>query len=468
MRAQRIVSNNDDINSKYQTLPKLNRVVTSRLPVLEGEFKVHIFKDYNDETHLALVMGSIRGKKNILVRVHSECLTGDAFGSIRCDCGEQLRQSIQIMIEEGSGAILYLRQEGRGIGLISKLRAYNLQDNGYDTVDANIALGHEPDERDYEIAALILKDLGVDSIRLLSNNPSKLKPLIDLGIKIPRRIPLKPRVTSENASYLKTKISRMNHILDMDALSSTTPERESIIRDLSRKIKNFQNNNRPFVTISYAQSLDGFISTSRNRSMTLSGEESLILTHQIRAIHDVILVGISTIISDNPQLNVRLAKGKNPQPIILDTNLKFPLESKLLRNNSITPWIITGEQVDMKKQRILEDYGARVYRLPSSKDRIELSILLQFLVEQGIKSVMVEGGARVISSFIEGNAVDQIVATIVPLFIGDGLRALEQTVFNNAKVLYGKDELLSFECLRYIQLGRDLIIYGKPSWKNSK
>jgi GTP cyclohydrolase II len=148
------------------------------------------------------------------VRVHSECFTGDVLGSRRCDCGEQLEQAMALIAEAGAGVIVYLRQEGRGIGLSDKLLAYNLQDSGLDTVDANLALGHEADERDYTIAAGILQDLGVGSVRLLTNNPLKVEALSRLGIPVAERVPLQVGANPDNVLYLQTKARRMNHLLD--------------------------------------------------------------------------------------------------------------------------------------------------------------------------------------------------------------------------------------------------------------
>ncbi len=188
----------------------------ARLPTTEGEFQLCVYaNNQDDKEHLALVIGQVRGRENVLVRLHSECFTGDVLGSLRCDCGEQLHRAMRIIACEGQGIILYLRQEGRGIGLPEKLRAYNLQDQGYDTVDANLMLGHQADERDYTVAALILQDLGVQSVQLLTNNPVKIESLQELGVPVTARIPLQARVTTENAAYLQTKAQRMNHLLDM-------------------------------------------------------------------------------------------------------------------------------------------------------------------------------------------------------------------------------------------------------------
>jgi len=189
--------------------------VCARIPTSYGEFQLCIYQENeNCEEHLALVMGDPEDKEDVLVRVHSECFTGDVLGSLRCDCGEQLQNAMRMVAEAGEGAILYLRQEGRGIGLEEKLRAYNLQDEGYDTVDANLALGHQADERDYSSAARILEYLGVKSVALITNNPSKIEALTDLGIEVSRRVPLTSTINPENLRYLNTKVNRMRHLLD--------------------------------------------------------------------------------------------------------------------------------------------------------------------------------------------------------------------------------------------------------------
>jgi GTP cyclohydrolase II len=200
----------------------VEREVCTRLPTKEGEFHLYLYtNNRDDKEHLALVMGEVQGKEDILVRVHSECYTGDVLGSLRCDCGEQLHCALHAMAVHGEGVLIYLRQEGRGIGLLDKLRAYNLQDEGMDTVDANLALGHQADERDYTIAACILNDLGVSSVQLLTNNPMKIENLRQLGILVVKRVPLEATITADNIDYLFTKVQRMNHMLDMDILSSS-------------------------------------------------------------------------------------------------------------------------------------------------------------------------------------------------------------------------------------------------------
>lgn len=195
--------------------------VCARIPTQFGEFQLCIYQDNeSSQEHLALLMGDPENKEDVLVRVHSECFTGDVLGSLRCDCGEQLLHAMAMIAEEGEGIILYLRQEGRGIGLEEKLRAYNLQDEGYDTVEANLALGHQADERDYTCAVRMLEILGARSIALITNNPSKIEALTKLGTNISRRIPLTPTINPENMHYINTKVKRMRHLIDTHSLES--------------------------------------------------------------------------------------------------------------------------------------------------------------------------------------------------------------------------------------------------------
>jgi 3,4-dihydroxy 2-butanone 4-phosphate synthase/GTP cyclohydrolase II len=197
----------------------VDRKVRARIPTKDGEFYLYLYtNNWDEKEHLALVFGDIEQKPDVLVRVHSECFTGDVLGSQRCDCGEQLDAAMKMIAAAGEGVLIYLRQEGRGIGLLDKLRAYNLQDQGYDTVEANLALGHQADERDYTIAAHILDDLGVDSVRLLTNNPLKIEHLNKLGVPVTQRVPLEATPNAENAGYLFTKVIRMNHLLNLESV----------------------------------------------------------------------------------------------------------------------------------------------------------------------------------------------------------------------------------------------------------
>ena len=186
-----------------------------KMPTKYGNFVAHGFVNHlNGEHHIALVKGDISDGKDILCRVHSECLTGDAFGSLRCDCGDQFASAMRQIEKEGRGILLYMRQEGRGIGLINKLRAYELQDQGMDTLEANLALGFEADEREYYIGAQILRELGVKSMRLLTNNPDKVYQLSEFGMEINERVPIQVEATEYDRFYLQTKKDRMGHLLE--------------------------------------------------------------------------------------------------------------------------------------------------------------------------------------------------------------------------------------------------------------
>jgi 3,4-dihydroxy 2-butanone 4-phosphate synthase/GTP cyclohydrolase II len=204
----------DLISYRMRTESLVRRVASAKLPTEYGEFRLHAFENVIDrQTHVALVCGEIYDGKNVLVRVHSQCLTGDALRSERCDCGAQLDKALQRIGFEGRGVLLYLNQEGRGIGLANKIRAYTLQDEGYDTVEANEHLGFKPDQRDYGIGVQILRELGVRSMRLLSNNPRKLVAIEGYGLSVTEWLPLEIPASASTLRYLTAKKNKLGHVL---------------------------------------------------------------------------------------------------------------------------------------------------------------------------------------------------------------------------------------------------------------
>lgn len=224
-RVPRLMKMADEFNLKITTVQDLieyrrhheklvTKVLEAKLPTCWGDFQLHLYKsEIDDHHHLALAKGDVNGKKDVLVRVHSQCLTGDVFGSSRCDCGDQLAFAMQMIEKEGSGVLLYMRQEGRGIGLVNKLKAYVLQEQGRDTVQANEELGFKADLRDYGIGAQILKDLGLSTIRIITNNPRKLIGLQGHGLEITDRVPVLCEPNQHNKFYLETKRDKLGHLL---------------------------------------------------------------------------------------------------------------------------------------------------------------------------------------------------------------------------------------------------------------
>lgn len=443
----------------------VRRLTSTRIPTVDGEFTLALYENSGDDKdHLALLYGDVEGRDDVLVRVHSECFTGDVLGSLRCDCGEQLNASMRRIASEGAGVLLYLRQEGRGIGLLSKLKAYDLQDEGYDTVEANRMLGHGADERDYSIGAHILRDLEISSIRLLTNNPEKIESLQENGVTVNEREPLEPHLNQHNTEYLRTKVERMRHLLDLGPMTGGQRENPHAtgVAGLQQRIREYASQeDRPFVTLTYAQSLDGSIASSEGDPLSISGAESLAFTHRLRAAHDAILVGIGTVLSDDPRLNVRHTEGPHPQPIVLDSQLRFPTQAEILSCDGPDPIIATNATAPDHKKTELEEHGATVVRLDCNRDGICLDSLLQTLAERDIRSVMVEGGAEILTSFLRQRYVNHVIVTVAPTLIG-GKPVLHDLQLDGEEG--GQEPFPRLENIQYRWLGDDMILEGTPTW----
>ena len=455
-------------------IPSVRRLTDARIPTADGEFTLLLYENTEDnKDHLALVCGNIEHHDDVLVRVHSECFTGDVLGSLRCDCGEQLDASIRQIAEEEQGVIVYLRQEGRGIGLLSKLRAYNLQDEGYDTVEANRMLGHGADERDYAIAAMILEDLGVSSVRLLTNNPEKIEDLTEHGIDISERAPLEPHVNRHNEDYLRTKADRMRHILDLGPTNGHVQgnAHSTSLRSLEQRVeRHFSERKTPFVTLTYAQSLDGSIASDSGTPLAISGKKALDFTHRLRTLHDGILVGIGTVLADDPRLNARRGEGDHhPVPIVLDSSLRFPLVARLLHCEGPSPLIFAGPDPDPARREALESEGATVISLSCAPDGgVCLDALLDALGDRQISSVMVEGGTQVLTAFLRQQRVQRVILTVAPTFVG-GTPALDSlTPTQGTDSSEAPDTFPRLTNVQQRWFGEDLILEGDPVWPSSE
>jgi GTP cyclohydrolase II len=429
---------------------------TARLPTDVGEFQLCLYDSPDGKEHLAIVAGDVAHQENVLVRIHSECFTGDVLGSRRCDCGEQLQQALQRIAQEGAGVVVYLRQEGRGIGLRDKLRAYNLQDEGYDTVEANLMLGHAEDERDYTAAVAILHALHVRSVRLLTNNPTKIEGLQALGLPVVGREAIQPRqMTADNAAYLHTKVSRMRHLLTLDKIpyvNGHVPHSDPLA-DVQQGLAAIKKG-RAAVTLSYAQTLDGTIARHAGQPFRISGEEAMRLTHGLRAGHDGVLVGLGTVVADDPRLTVRLVAGNQPRPIVLDSQLRLPLTAKVWQHPQ-RPLIATTAEAPAERQTALEAEGATVIRLPATADgRVSLPHLVQALPALGIHTLMVEGGAQVIGGFLAAQVVDWLVVTVGMQLVG-GLAAVGRPLVHLPRLVPAHQR----------PFGADWVVWGKVVWE---
>jgi 3,4-dihydroxy 2-butanone 4-phosphate synthase/GTP cyclohydrolase II len=394
------------------------------LPTPYGTFEIHAFESPSGHVYLAMVFGEIGDGENVLVRLHSECLTGDALGSLRCDCGIQLRHALRTIAAEGRGVLIYATgHEGRGIGLVNKLRAYVAQDGGADTVDANLALGLPVDSRDYAESADVLAALGVRTIRLMTNNPRKVSGVRTAnGVRVNAMVPVTTAPHHRNVGYLSTKARRLDHTLPIGLEVPSGPtQRPFDAMALLGPVRSRPE--RPFVVLKYAQSLDGRIATSTGDSKWISGEPERELSHALRAACDAVMVGIGTVLADDPELTVRMVPGASPMRVVLDTSLRLPVEAKIVTNDAATTVITTARSDEARRYR-LRERGVRVEVVPERDGRVDLHHALAALRATGTESLLVEGGSTVITALLDSGVVDRLIVAVAPFVMGTGTQAV--------------------------------------------
>lgn len=437
---------------------------------------------------VALVAGVVSGEA-VHLRVHDACLTSEVFGSCKCDCKLQLvaaqRHISERAAQGGGGVIVYTFQEGRGIGLPNKIAAYHLQaTQGLDTVEANLALGLPSENRRYDFVAPLLKRLNTRSVVLLTNNPFKVASLEALGVLVCGRASVVvDGLSPPAAAYLATKVDRMGHLLEGSesaAVVASVPTEHgsrvtALVEDTRHRAATHAADDaaaaaaRPFVTLTYAQSLDGSIARAdaakdaAEEPLVLSGSAALAMKHALRAAHDAILVGVGTVLADNPRLTVRLARGHNPLPVVLDGGLRTPLSCRLVRQAAEQHQLRGGTHLvvlaaaagpAVAALSALPGVAVEVCRSGDGA-RVHLPSALRALRHTyGCRSVMVEGGARVIASFLaEPHLVDSLVVTVAPVFVG-GLQALGDGARRGHLVpaLTNQESFV---------LGGDTVVYGR-------
>jgi GTP cyclohydrolase II len=392
------------------------------IPTAAGEFDVRAFEASSGLVYLLMTRGDLGDGRSVLARLHSECLTGDALGSLRCDCGIQLRLALQTIATEGRGVLVYATgHEGRGIGLVNKLRAYVLQDRGMDTVDANRHLGLPVDSRDHGEAARVLLAAGVRSVRLLTNNPAKAQAVHDAGVEVEEIVPIRGSPHTRNIAYLRTKRKRLGHLAPegypLPGVGGDSVDVTGLLGPIRSSPR------RPYVVLKYAQSLDGRIATSVGDSKWISGEAERRVSHALRAACDAVLVGAGTIRTDDPQLTVRLVPGASPLRVALDSRSGLPLSARIF-DGSVPTVLLTQNRLPRHRATVLRRRGVLIRVVHPRPRGLDLPEALAVLRGLGVRSLLVEGGASVITSFLADALADRVIVGIAPILLGAGTDAV--------------------------------------------
>lgn len=405
------------------------------------------YRESSGQEHVALVMGHPRDRTGAStgpddevpwVRLHSECLTGDALGSRRCDCGEQLEAALALIASRGQGALVYLRgHEGRGIGLVEKLRAYALQDQGVDTVDANTHLGHPADARDYSAAATILHDLGLHDVVLLSSNPAKQEAIEAAGVVVHERRSLIVPERAENATYLATKRARMAHddpssdSVWRRLLKGVVPETTGHLgeRTLLERYGPLVAAGPDLVIAQLAQSIDGFIASRSGHAEYVSGPMDREHLHRLRALVDAVVVGGATVAADDCRLTVRAVEGQDPVRVVLDPDARVPLTAQILQDDAAaTLWLWGADTQHPALEPSALGEHVEVVRLPLSHGGgFDPADVVAMLRRRGLSRVLVEGGGRTVSAFLDAGVLNRLYLTTAPMLIGDGVPGIRFT-----------------------------------------
>jgi GTP cyclohydrolase II len=432
------------------------------LPTWAGEFGLRAFEGASGEVYLVFVYGDIGDGRDLLVRLHSACLTGDAFGSLRCDCGPQLRLAMRQIVAEGRGVLLYAAgHEGRGVGLVAKLRAYMLQDQGHDTVDAQRRLGLPVDARDFREAVQVLRAAGVRSSRLLTNNPAKATAMRSEGVPVERLVSLPTAPHLRNRGYVQTKQRRLGHRApggepvagdgfgggDGRAVDAT-----ALLGDVGVRP------GRPYVVLKYAQSLDGRIATGGGDSKWISGPQERRVAHALRAACDAVLVGAGTVLADDPLLTVRMVPGASPIRVVLDSGLRVPPDAQVFGPEAATI-VLAATGSDPDRREALRQRGVKVEVVPEAPGGgVDLAAGLERLLSLGIRCLLVEGGSRVLTSALRARLADRLVVAVAPVLLGAGTDAvgdLGAGLVSDGLRLVGRS---------VHQVGPDLLVAGDLDW----
>jgi len=387
---------------------KIRRQTATRLAAAGEEFRAIWYLQENAcRRHLALIRGDLQAGGEAFLRLHRRKAVEDLLRNPSGPEGGYLQADLAALARAGAGVLLYLDLP-------------------------------EPGEAEApgELAAALLRDLGIRSVRLLTDPAEEAATLSLPGITVTARVPWTPAPPFPGDPALRARLTAI-------------PEEARRCRE---------RHGRPLVTLTYAQSLDGSIAARPGHPLAISGPASQTFTHALRAVHDAILVGIGTVLADNPALTVRLVPGPNPRPVIMDTRLRLPSYARLLRDGQRRPVVATAENADRERQQDLESLGAQVLRFPVGPNGgIHLPSLLARLAELGLTGLMVEGGAQVITSFLSARLVDQVVVTVAPILVG-GLRVLE------GYLPAAERNFPRLEGVTYHQVGEDLVLWGTPRW----